>query len=108
MVMVPSGAMRTHGVICALATVFACASETSRTPSAPSARQNVIPPIPASTLRRETSFSIMVMALALLRCALDGGNDAVIGAAAADIAVHVLDDLGPRGLRLELEQFGRL
>src|SRR5215831_2571961 len=107
-VMVPSGAMRTHGVTCALASVSACAGETRLAPCWPSARQNVMPVRPASTERREMSFSIMVMASALPRCALDGRDDAVIGAAAAEIAVHVCDDLGAARLRVEPEQFGGL
>jgi hypothetical protein len=49
-----------------LAMVLASAGETRRTPSTPSARQNDMPPKPASTPRREISgaLSIMVMAQA--------------------------------------------
>src|SRR5262245_1765201 len=105
--MVPSGAMRTHGVTWALASVFARASETRRAPSLPSARQNVMPPNPASMPRREMSVSIVVMS-GLPAGALDGGDDAVVGAAAADVAVHVLDDLGPARPGIGLEELGRL
>src|SRR5262247_1740803 len=88
-VTVPSGAMRTQGVTLVFAIALACACENRRTPSVPRARQNDMPPRPASTPRREISRSMIVMALALPRSALDGGDDAVIGAAAADVAVHV-------------------
>ena len=100
----PSGAMRTHGVTGMLASVFACACDIRRTPSLPTAMQNAIPPKPARTPRRERLVSIMFMAQALPRCALDGGDDAVIGPTAADIAVHVGDDVGARGLGILGEQ----
>jgi len=64
MVILPSGAMRTHGVIGAFASVLACACDIRRTPSLPTAMQNVSPPNPASTPRRERLLSIMVMAQA--------------------------------------------
>src|SRR5215212_4533288 len=38
--------------------------------------------------------------------ALDRANDALVGAAAADVGAHVLDDLGTRRLRFLLEQIG--
>src|SRR5688572_3991109 len=41
-------------------------------------------------------------------CALDGADNPRIGAAAAEIAVHVLDDLRTRGLLVAREQVGRL
>src|ERR1700730_7225955 len=108
MVILPSGAMRTHGVTGALARVLACACDIRRTPSFPSAMQKLMPPNPASTLRREILVSIMVMTSALPRCALDGGDDAVISPAAADIAVHMRDDVGARRLRILGEKLGRL
>src|SRR4051794_16653561 len=43
----------------------------------------------------------------LLRGALDRAHDALVGAAAADVRAHVLDDLGARRLGLLLEQIGR-
>src|SRR5262244_1463173 len=103
-VILPSAAMRTHGLIGAFAKAFACACDISRTPSFPTAMQNAIPPKPAITPRREISRSIMFMAQA----ALDGRDDAVIGSAAADIVVHVGDDIGAGGLRVLCEKFRRL
>src|SRR5688572_27907711 len=44
----------------------------------------------------------------LLRRALDGFGDAMVGAAAADVAVHVGDDLLARRLRVRREQLRRL
>src|SRR5438270_13247757 len=105
--MVPLAAMRTHGVTWASAIVLACASVTRRTPSLLSARQNVMPPSPASTLRRERFRSIVFMS-DLPRRAFDGGDDARIGAAAADVAVHVLDDLRAARLRGAAQELGRL
>ena len=58
----PSGAMRTHGLIGAFAKAFACACDIRRTPSFPTAMQKVKPPRPASTLRRDGAVSIIVMA----------------------------------------------
>ena len=49
----------------------------------------------------------MVM-VSLLRGALDGAHDARIGAAAADVAVHVRDDLLARRLLVLREQRRRL
>src|SRR3954469_2368846 len=46
--------------------------------------------------------------LRLLRRALDGGDDAVVCPAAADVAVHVADDVRARRLRIGGEEFGRL
>src|SRR5262245_63479651 len=105
--MVPSCAMRTHVLIFALASVFACASDTRRAPSVPSARQNVMPLKPASLPRRETSVCVMVMSR-LPAGALDGGDDAVVGAAPADVAVHVRDDVGAARLGIGLQKLGRL
>src|ERR1700738_2794227 len=95
-VILPSGSMRTQGVMEALASA-ASAGDTRGTPSSPSARQNVIPLRPASTLRRDRLLSIMVMASALLRHTLDSRNDAVVGSAAADIAIHMRADIRQGG-----------
>ena len=43
----------------------------------------------------------------LLRRAFDGGENAVIGSAAADISIHVFDDLLPGRLRRLRKQFRR-
>src|SRR4026207_505026 len=52
---------------------------------------------PAPALRH----SLRVISMSgLLRCALDRGDDAVVGAAAADVAVHVGDDLLAARLRI--------
>src|SRR5512139_572815 len=94
-VTMPSGAMRTQALI-ARAEPCASASEIRRMPSAPSAMQNVSPPAPLRKLRREilkTAFCLATMALALPRGAFDGGGDTVVGPAAADVAVHVRNDL---------------
>src|SRR6201982_1197670 len=104
-VILPSGAMRTHGLIGAFARTLACACDIRRTPSLPTAMQNAIPPSPASTLRRD-GVVLNCHGSALLRCALDGGDDAVIGSAAADIAVHMRDDVRARGLGVLGEEFG--
>ena len=61
MVIVPFGAMRTHGVTGAFANVLACACDIRRTPSLPTAMQKVMPPRPASRLRRERLLSMTVM-----------------------------------------------
>src|SRR5215475_380272 len=63
-VILPSGAMRTHGFTGALASVLACACDISRTPSLPTAMQNVNPPRPESRVRRESLVSIAFMAQA--------------------------------------------
>src|SRR4029077_743219 len=104
-VILPSGAMRTQGVMEALASAASAGdTRTRRTPTSPSARQNVIPLRPASTLRRDRLLSIMVMASALLRHTLDGRNDAVVGSAAADIAIHMRDDIRTAGLGIFCKQ----
>jgi hypothetical protein len=46
----------------------------------------------------------MVMASALLRHTLDGRNDAVVGSAAADIAIHMRDDIRTAGLGIFCKQ----
>jgi hypothetical protein len=43
-----------------------------------------------------------------MQSALDGGDDAMVGPAAADIAVHVGDDVGAAGLGILRQQLGRL
>ena len=60
----PSGAMRTQGVTGAFASVLAWACDSRRTPSLPTAMQNVMPLKPASRLRRESFVSIVFMAQA--------------------------------------------
>src|SRR5205807_9593391 len=95
-VTVPSGAMRTQAFTrCAVA---ACASFINPRPSAPSAMAKLSVPEALKNSRRSIS--------GLLRRALDGRDDAVVGAAAADVAVHVLDDLLARGLRIRGEELG--
>src|SRR5262249_2606779 len=107
-VILPSGAMRTHGLIGAFANAFACACDIRRTPSLPTAMQNAIPPRPASTLRRDRVRSSIVMGSRPLSARPIGGDDAVIGSAAADIAVHVRDGVRARGLGVLGEEFGCL
>src|SRR5438132_6185621 len=107
MVILPSGAMRTQGVTGALAKALACACGMRRTPSFPSAMQKLMPPRAASMLRREMLVSI-IMTLALPRCALDGGDDAVVGPASTNIAVHMRDDVGASGLGILGEELCRL
>src|SRR5258708_28878164 len=51
---------------------------------------------------------MLVHGSALPRRALDRADDFQIGAAAADIAVHMRDDLGPRRILVVREQLGRL
>src|SRR5688572_681473 len=59
---------------------------------------------PATKARRETVMAI----LGLLCRTLDGAHDASIRPAAAQVAVHGLDDLLTRGLRRLRQQRGRL
>src|SRR3954471_3285464 len=90
--------MRTQALISrALA---ALASGTSRRPSAPIAMAKPSAPVLFRNWRRSMSR--------LLGRALDGGDDAVVGAAAADVAVHVLDDLLARRVLVSAKQLGRL
>src|SRR3954467_7524889 len=98
MVTVPSGGMRTQALISRA--VAALASGMSRRPSAPSAMAKPSAPVLFRNWRRSMSR--------LLGRALDGGDDAVVGAAAADVAVHVLDDLLARGILVGGQQLGRL
>src|SRR5438034_2415666 len=90
--------MRTQALIgCA---VLACASGMSRRPSPPTAMTKLNAPLVFRNSRRSMS--------GLLRRALNRGDDAVIRAAAADVAVHVRDDLLARGLGIRREQLRRL
>src|SRR3954465_3686095 len=84
MVTVPSGAMRTQALISRA--VAALASGMSRRPSAPSAMAKPSAPVLFRNWRRSMSR--------LLGRALDGGDDAVVGAAAADHRLTA-QDAGP-------------
>src|SRR5947209_3140580 len=94
MVTVPSGAMRTQALMSRAAA--ASASLTSRSPSPPMAMAKPSAPVLFRNWRRSIS--------GLLRRALDGGDDAVVCAAAADVAVHVADDLVARGILVAGEE----
>src|SRR5512138_2258288 len=88
MVTVPSGAMRTQALIAFASVMLAAwtADSVSRCrPSAPATIANDSAPVLFRNSRRSMS--------GLLRSALDRGDDALVGAAAADVAVHVADDL---------------
>src|SRR5215210_711658 len=100
MVTVPSGAIRTQALISFALCAFA--SEISCRPSTPTAMANATPPLDLRNVLREIFIS------GLLRRALDGGSDALVRPAAADVAVHVLDDVFARGLRVGGKQFSRL
>src|SRR4051812_45548353 len=97
MVTVPSGAMLTQALICCAVAACASAMIWSRSPAIAMAKERA----PADWRNCLRSMS------RLLRRALDGGDDAVVGAAAADVAVHVADDLVARGLRVGGEELGR-
>src|SRR5262245_42345017 len=79
MVVVPSGAMRTRAFI----TLAACCPAASSTVS-PMKNARPAPLVLRKSLRSMSH---------LLRGLLDGRDDAVVGTAAAEIAIHVLDDL---------------
>src|SRR5512145_307938 len=90
-VTVPSGTMRTQ----AFSGFAAFASEIPGNVNA-----KARPPLTLKKSLRSMS--------GLLRRALDRGDDAVVGAAAADVAVHMTDDLGACGFGLRLEELGGL
>src|SRR3954462_15172887 len=94
MVTVPSGAMLTQALIFCVVAAFA--AEISCRPS------------PATAMAKERmpdDFRNVLRSMSrLLRRALDGGDDAVVRAAAADVAVHVADDVRARGLRIGGEE----
>src|SRR5262245_14062816 len=93
MVTVPSGAMRTHAF---MGFEVDCASAFSISITKPNAR----PPETFRKSRRSMSR--------LLRGLLDGRDDAVVGAAAAEVAVHVADDLVPAGVLVGGQELRRL
>src|SRR6267154_2665464 len=113
-VTMPSGAMLIQGL-----KLLPVVSPPSTAASAcPSAKVNDSPAAPIITWRRFISEVLMSEVLMsdvlmcwfmsrLLRGALDGAHNALVGAAAADIRAHVLDDLVARRLRVLLEQVGR-
>src|SRR5262249_47682679 len=106
MVMVPSGAMLTHG----LRSCPVRSAESTAAAAVPdSAKANDNPAAPIITWRRDTARLGMRVCLVMSRLprgALDGAHDALIGAAATDVRAHVLDDLGARGFRFLLQQIG--
>src|SRR5437588_10270390 len=98
MVVVPSGAMLTHGLN-SWPTRSAAGTAASARPR--KAMANERPAAPIMTWRRDSgavrlAFVMYVMALALPRGALDRAHDPLVRSAAADIGVHVLDDLVAR------------
>src|SRR5262249_36524077 len=110
MVIVPSGAMLTHG-LSSLPTRSVAGTAASARPDSTIANES--PAAPIMTCRRVRSSPreariLMCLFMARLpRGALDRPHDALIGAAAADVAAYVFDDLCTRRLRLMLEQIGR-
>src|SRR5215217_9445991 len=95
-VMVPSVEMLTQG-LSALPLRSAARVAAFRGPSRATANDN--PAAPIITWRRDTGWSKPFMCLVMSRLprrALDRARDPLIGAAAADIGAHVLDDLGAR------------
>src|SRR5436853_4923753 len=98
MVTVPSGAMRTQALMSRAAA--ASASLTSRSPSPPIAMAKPSAPVLFKNWRRSMS--------GLLRRALDGGDDAVVRSATADVAVHVAHDLVARRILVAGEELRRL
>src|SRR5687767_12020444 len=107
MVIVPSVAMLIHGLI---AVPVRSPDRTAAFRPSGSAMANDRPAAPIITWRRETgalSFLMFLFMSRLPRRALDRAHDALVGAAAADVRAHVLDDLGARRLRLLLEQICR-
>src|SRR5690348_8550291 len=96
MVMVPSGAIDTHGLnalpVRSAATLAARATLPDR------ANAKVRPAAPTMICRRDNARRdgrmCVVMASGLLRGALDRAHDPPVRAAAAKVGAHVLDDLG--------------
>src|SRR6476620_10859337 len=93
MVMVPSGAMLIHGLmVCPLRSP----AKTAASARPPSAKANERPAAPIMIWRRLSEVSKLLRGLFMSRLprrALDRAHDALIGAAAAEIGAHVLDDL---------------
>src|SRR5689334_23388713 len=102
-VMVPSGAMLTHGDSAwptfSAATIAALARP-------PVTNANESPAAPIITWRRDSTAKSLLCAFMsrLPRRALDRAHDALIGAAPADVGAHVLDDLLVCRFRIMLEQ----
>src|SRR5215211_315489 len=110
MVMVPSGAIETHGLSALPARSVATLA--ARAPLPASATAKVSPAAPTMIWRRETeAFRLdnrtwFVMALDLPHGALDRAHDPLVGAAAADIRAQMLDDLIPRRIGDTVQQIG--
>src|SRR5262245_3609799 len=97
MVTVPSGAIETYALKARRS--WACAVRVVPTPTvnakaspAEAPRNSRRLTLKSSSSRGSAFFRIAFMSR-LLRGALDGAHDAGVGAAAADVAIHVLDDL---------------
>src|SRR6478609_4023073 len=105
MVMVPSVPMLIQG-LSALPLVSVPSTAAS---APPSANANERPAAPIITWRRDGAMSKCLTGLFMSRLprgALDRAHDALIGPAAADVGVHVLDNLVAGRLRLLAEQVG--
>src|SRR5919205_3712369 len=119
MVVVPSGAieMKTWGLFtvpCGMPSApYFLASSAMRPPSGTNCAASTSPPtdaMPFSMLRRLT-FSMRVMEVVISRSLgslLDGGADALIGSATADIACHGVVDVVVRRVRRLLQERRRL
>src|SRR6476659_2020947 len=105
-VVVPSGAILTQGLMVFPARSVPMMAASVRPPRT-SAKER--PAAPIITSRRETGFSNALCAvMSRLPCrALDSTHNSLICAAAADIGAHVLDDLLAGWLGIVLEQIGR-
>ena len=69
---------------------------------------NVNPAAPIITWRRLSTDALMDLFMSRLpRSAFNRAHDPLVGAAAANVCAHVLDDLRPGGLRFLLKQIGR-
>src|SRR5262245_51854907 len=108
MVIVPSGAIETHGL-----RAFPARSATSVAARAalPASTAKVRPAAPTMTWRRDSVLKRedrrwRVMS-GLPGSALDSAHDPLVGAAAADVGAHVLDDLLARRLGGALQQVSR-
>src|SRR6516225_395391 len=101
MVIVPSGAMLTQGLSSLPIRSLARTAASARSESTIA---NESPAAPIMTCRRVRSCRreaqvLMCLFMSRLPCgALDRTHDALIGAAAADVAAHVFDDLCARRL----------
>src|SRR5262245_59008050 len=106
MVIVPSGAMLTHGLSICPVRSFTISAASARPPSAMAKER---PAAPIITWRRETTASNLLICpfmSRLPRRALDRAHDALIGAATAEIGAHVFHNLVARRFRIVLEQIG--